>query len=93
MFHLSLYTQILSELQKQMSIIKPIILQLPCATLHGNTMWFPDKFLLRHLGHMATQIVEVKSQGAINSSRINFISQSAQTLPKKVQIFSFQVCF
>uniref|UniRef100_A0A1B6CFX9 WASH complex subunit 4 N-terminal domain-containing protein n=1 Tax=Clastoptera arizonana TaxID=38151 RepID=A0A1B6CFX9_9HEMI len=65
--------------------------KIPCVTIYGSIMWFPDKFLQQYLGHLTKQIVDIKTQEAVDSSRTSFVSQSVQTLTKKVQMFSFQM--
>ncbi|KAG8185393.1 hypothetical protein JTE90_018615 [Oedothorax gibbosus] len=63
--------------------------KIPAVPLISNILYFPDMFLLTRLPNLA-RVIERKAQEAVKNSRVSYLQQHNQSLPKDVQNYYIQ---
>lgn len=64
--------------------------KLPAVTLSGNTLWFPDNFLLSKFPDMA-KTLDKKAQSGVVTNRQNYLQARGQYLSRDAQTYHVQV--
>ena len=76
--------------KKLLSRILELCKKLPAIPLYGNTMWFPEKFLLEHLPALA-QNIDKKIWSSFSPNRQNFLHIKSSSAPQDVKQFHLQL--
>ncbi|XP_017774275.1 PREDICTED: WASH complex subunit 7 [Nicrophorus vespilloides] len=84
--HHTLYGNMNKKLLKR---ILDINKKISACTVCGNNMWYPEKFLLKHIPSISKQI-DVK---VVISSRMTQISQRSQNINKETHALCIQACY